>query len=210
MAISSLGPNPLVNDLFKQRRDAMKAMEQAVQSGNMAGAQQDFSLARQATQSLQAIAPSSSSTPPSGTLSTDMGNLTSAVQSGDLSAAQAALSQYKSDKTAAAASTASAGNSFAADLQSLLAAAQSNDPAAALKAAQALQTDLAGSQTSATHHAHHHHGHHGGHHVDADDSALTAQTTTTATGSSSDTGTPDALTLTQLLAQMRGAGGTQS
>ncbi|MDE2363037.1 MAG: hypothetical protein KGM42_10200 [Hyphomicrobiales bacterium] len=96
MSVSSIGPNPLAHDLFKQRRDATSAMEQAVQSGGMSGAQQALSVAPLASRALQS--PSASTIAATGGgFAADLQSLLSAAQSGNASAALNAAQSLSND-----------------------------------------------------------------------------------------------------------------
>ena len=85
---------------------------------------------------------------------TDFAALVHAVQTGDMAAAQDALSALGNDRAAAYGPTGAAqgaGSTIGQDLQALTQAVQAGDAAAAQKALQSLQAAVQ---------AHHHHGHH--------------------------------------------------
>lgn len=92
----------------------------------------------------------------------DLMSLFSAVKSGDLTAAQSALTALGNDRQNATygprGTSQNAQSPIARDVQTLASALQSGDTAGAQKALQSLQTDLAAHGA----HGHHHHHHHGG------------------------------------------------
>jgi hypothetical protein len=93
MSISAADSALLATKAYDQRRQAMRAMEQNVASGNITAAQQSLAIFQPNSQ------------PPSGTNATggvplraDWTNLVSAVRSGDLTSAQTALQKLKTDR----------------------------------------------------------------------------------------------------------------
>lgn len=156
MSITAVTSNPLLHDLSRLRRDAARAMEKAVDAGDIAGAQQDLAFANQAALGIQSLSPSSSTVSgvsTNATISADMAVLASAVQGGDLAAARSALAQLRTDRAAqAATSNVASGGTLAADLTALLKAAEAGDSSAALAAAQTLASDMQ-AQTAASYSA---------------------------------------------------------
>jgi hypothetical protein len=159
MSLSAVGSNANVVDLFKQRRNAMQAMEAAVQQGSIEAAQQNLATVQQDSQNIQSILDnsngSSDTNPYRSTLKTDLTNLTNSVASGDIASAQTALSQFQQDKQAfeggagSPSSTPWQGdsamgqpNSILGDVQSLFLSALSGDAAGAQNAATSLTNDL--------------------------------------------------------------------
>ena len=106
MSIDALGSSSTSStlELLKELRAAKKAMEAAVQSGDMKGAQQNLATVLQDTQSLQAASGTSATAqdgnPYRSLLKTDLSNLMSAVQGGNLDAAQSALQTFQQDRQA--------------------------------------------------------------------------------------------------------------
>ena len=153
MSISSVGSNPSLVDLLRQRRQATKAMETAVQSGDLASAQQNLAVVQQDTQSIQASTGSGvgaqSGNPFQNPLKNDLTAIMNSVKSGDLTGAQSALQQFQADKQALRASAASGSSqsanpqdTFSKDLSTLLTAVTSGDKTGMQNAATALQSDL--------------------------------------------------------------------
>ena len=108
---------------------------------------------------------------PKDAFKSDFAALFSAVQSGDMTSAQQALTQLQADQqavygpaspssssstTSTASSPNGSGSPVQNDLQSLISAVQAGDPAAAQKALSTLQGDL--KSLGGGHHHHHHHG----------------------------------------------------
>jgi hypothetical protein len=114
----------------------------------------------------------------------DLKSIGTALQSGDLSSAQSALTAFQQDQPAAAQSPASqpfGQNSQAnTDYQTLTAALKSGDLSAAQKAFASLKTDLKATQSA--HKGHHHH-----HAPSATTSPTTVTTSTTGATASSST-----------------------
>ncbi len=160
----SANSNSSILALFKQRRDALKGMEAAVQSGDMGTAQQDLSTVQQAGQTLQSSLGSSStsseSNPFKTMMKTDLTGLMSAVASGDASASQAALQKLKSDQQAnispsnvgPSTSSPGQGSPFLDNLNALLSAAMTGDTKGAQSAANVLNSEVqsAFGQSSST------------------------------------------------------------
>jgi hypothetical protein len=153
MSISSVGSNPSLVDLLRQRRQATKAMETAVQSGDLASAQQNLAVVQQDTQSIQASTGSGvgaqSGNPFQNPLKNDLTAIMNSVQAGDLTGAQSALQQFQADKQALQASAIGGGSqsanpqdAFSKDLSTLLTAVTSGDKTSMQNAATALQSDL--------------------------------------------------------------------
>jgi ribosomal protein S20 len=165
MAVDALGSNSSSStlELLKELREAKKAMEASVQSGDIQGAQQNLATIQRDTQTLQAGRGTSDGpqegNPYRSVLKTDLSNLMSAVQSGDIGSAQSALETFQQDKQAifgpapndAAANAGSAtGNPFLDDLKALLTSAVSGDSSGVEKAATALQKDLQSASVDGT------------------------------------------------------------
>jgi ribosomal protein S20 len=165
MSIDALGTNTNSStlELLKELREAKKAMEAAVQAGDIKSAQQNLATVQQDTQSIQSARATSGapqdSNPYRSVLKTDLSNLTSAIQGGDIGAAQSAFETFQQDKQAiqgvgpndAASGTASAtGNAFLDDLKALLASAVSGDASGVQNAATSLQKDLLATSADGT------------------------------------------------------------
>jgi ribosomal protein S20 len=157
MSIDALSSNASSStlELLKELREARKAMEAAVQAGDMNGAQQDLATIQRDTQSIQSARGTSDASqngnPYRSLLKTDLSNLMNAVQAGDISAAQSALQTFQQDRQAtrgpgpidALSSKANpTGNPFLDDLKALLTSALSGDASGVQNAATALQKDL--------------------------------------------------------------------
>jgi ribosomal protein S20 len=155
MAIDALGSNTnnSVLELLKARRDAMKAMEAAVQSGDIKSAQQNLATVQQDTQNIQSATGTSDTQQDTNSyrsvMKTDLSNLMNAVQGGDLGASQSALQTFQQDRAAIAGpspndvvSNTSSQTDNLNDLQSLLQASASGDSSGLQNAATALQKDL--------------------------------------------------------------------
>jgi hypothetical protein len=165
----SVGANSNIVDLFKQRRNALQAMESAVQAGSIGDAQQSLAVVQQDTQNIQSLlgdpsgtsrdqAGNSDNNPYRATLKSDLTTLVSSVASGDLPGAQQALLQFQQDtqgfanantNAGATASTAPPGNGqtgsqggVIADFKALLLSALSGDVQGAQNAATSLTSDL--------------------------------------------------------------------
>jgi len=87
-----------VQSSFKQRAQDFKALQTALQSGDMTSAQQAFaSLQKDMPKSSQAAGTTSNPAGQPGQIGTDYQSLQSALQSGDLSGAQSAFATLKQD-----------------------------------------------------------------------------------------------------------------
>jgi hypothetical protein len=165
MAVDALGSNSSSStlELLKELREARKAMEASVQSGDMQGAQQNLATIQRDTQTLQASRGtpdgSQDNNPYRSVLKTDLSNLMSAVQSGDIGTAQSALATFQQDKQAmfgpppndaATDTSGTTGNPFLDDLKALLTSAVSGDSSGVEKAATALQKDLQSASVEGT------------------------------------------------------------
>jgi hypothetical protein len=83
---------------FKKRAQDFKALQSALQSGDLTSAQQAFSsLLKDQQGSTQAATPASSTSGQTSPLQNDFQALQSALQSGDLSGAQSAFATLKQD-----------------------------------------------------------------------------------------------------------------
>ena len=106
---SSYLPTNNSTNIFQKIKQAMQQLGQDLQSGNISGAQQAFSLLTQylpsststtgstASQSASGTTSSTASQSLSGTLAQDMTALGQALQSGDSSGAQTAFAQLQQD-----------------------------------------------------------------------------------------------------------------
>lgn len=115
MSLSALGSNSpqSILQLLHQRRDAMKSMVSAVQSGDISGAQSSLSTFQQDSQAVNSalgVDPGSGSSDQSK-FKTDMAALFSAVQAGNLSGAQSALQAVRQDRGEGSGTTDSASSS---------------------------------------------------------------------------------------------------
>ncbi len=163
----SVGSNSNIIDVFKHRRNALQAMETAVQAGSIDNAQQSLLQLAQDSQTIQSLLGNRSATsggqsfnsdnnPYRVTIKSDLTNLVSSVSSGDLSGAQQALLQFQQDQqgfesrdTDARASADPQRNSqtrsaagVIADFKALLRAALSGDAQGAQNAATSPTNDL--------------------------------------------------------------------
>lgn len=157
MTVSAVGSNQSAWELMKQRRAAMQEMQDAVQAGDIQGAQSGLATLKQLTPSQSASTTGSSTSqsdnPFRSTLRTDLSNLENAVSSGNLSDAKSSLATLQHDRAAgprggasdhdgddnASSSTAS---SFGTDLSQLLTSALSGDASGSSTAAAAVAKDL--------------------------------------------------------------------
>jgi hypothetical protein len=163
-ALSSTGNNPYaaLSNVYKQKRQDFKALESAVQSGDLNGAQQALASFQQDIQNIQS-ARGASSNNLAGTYSqnpakNDFASLLSSVQSSDLTGAQSALANLQRDRGAQFGAVANNGQSqFHNDLSSLVSSVQSGDITGAQKSLTALQSDAKPSGIGGHHHHHHHH-----------------------------------------------------
>ena len=106
MAVAALstGSDQSLIELMKERRAALKAMQEAVRSGDIASAQK--SLATLKSTSPDATSGTTAASPTTGdatnpfrtTMKADLSNLTAAVEKGDLAGAQSALQTLDTDK----------------------------------------------------------------------------------------------------------------
>lgn len=137
-------------ELLKARRQSIQTMVKDVQGGDISGAQQALTQLQQTDQSL-GISEGSSDDSSSGTSSRpgrphmDLSNLVSAVQSGDLSAAQDAWQQVQANMSNSPYGGGGSGGNLrgmAKDLTSLLDAVNSGDQDSMQTAASAVAQDL--------------------------------------------------------------------
>ena len=162
--VSSTGNNPYaaLSNVYKQKRQDFKALESAVQSGDLNGAQQALASFQQDIQNIQS-ARGTSSNNSAGTYSqnpakNDFASLLSSVQSGDLTGAQSALASLQQARGAQFGAASNNGQSqFQNDLSSLVSSVQSGDITGAQKSLTALQSDAKTSGVGGHHHHHHHH-----------------------------------------------------
>ena len=178
------GQSSSLMQLMHDKRTAMQAMMSAVQSGDMQTAQAQAQTVQNDMSQIGSLTGSNGTQDASGgsantfrsTMKTDLTNLLGAVQSGDQTKAQAALSKMQADRASmtvnntvagsgnadgdgdhdgskASATTASTASPFATDLKSLLSAMVSGDATAMQGAANALDADIqkvVGSSASST------------------------------------------------------------
>jgi hypothetical protein len=162
MSVSALGSSQSdsLAQLYKQRRDALKSMMDAVQQGDMAAAQTNAATIQSDNTQIASATGASGSSDSSGssdpfrtTMKNDLSALMQAVQSGDLANSQSALNQLNSDASAMqpqmpsfladiAGASSSDQNTFLNDLNALVNAVSSGDSAGAKSAATAVQTDM--------------------------------------------------------------------
>lgn len=165
MSVSSLSstgnnPYPSLANVYKQKRQDFKALESAVQSGDLNGAQQALASFQQDIQSIQS-ARGSSSNETAGTYSqnpvkNDFASLLSSVQSGDLTSAQSALASLQQNRGAQFGNVSNTGQSqFQNDLNSLVSAIESGDISGAQQSLSALQSDAKTNGVGGHHHHHH-------------------------------------------------------
>ncbi len=100
--------------IYDQRRKDFQALASAVNSGDISQAQQALSALQSDTQSSQTTASGSAQTsqsvsPLGAQIKTDFSALTTAVQNGDLTGAQSALSNLKQDSSSASQSAGDTG-----------------------------------------------------------------------------------------------------
>ncbi len=173
MSISSIdaGASPAyqsgLSSLFKQRKQDFKAIEDAVQSGDLASAKQAVAVFQQDQQNIQnarsAIGGQSQSSQQNSPFKNDVSAVIGAIQSGDLTGAQTALKTLEQDQQSRFGNGPAHGpGTFKNDLQSLFQAVQSGDLTSAQQSLSAVQTDMKASGAG-----HHHHHHHGGNNGDA-------------------------------------------
>ena len=166
MSVSSLSstgnnPYPSLANVHKQKRQDFKALESAVQSGDLSGAQQALASFQQDIHSIQSArgtsANNSAGAYTQNPITNDFAKLLSSVQSGDITSAQSALASLKQDRGAQFGAASNNGQSqFQKDLNSLVSAVQSGDVTGAQKSLTALQSD-AKPEGVGGHHPHHHH-----------------------------------------------------
>ncbi|MDB5650792.1 MAG: hypothetical protein JWL62_2312 [Hyphomicrobiales bacterium] len=133
--------------IFQQRRQALKSMTDAVQSGDMTTAQKSASVVKNDTGQILGTRQAPSLSPIRATIKNDLTALMQAVDSGDLTQSQVALAQLNTDKAAARpaappSAPASGANAFMNDLASLLSSLSAGDSTGAKTAATALKADL--------------------------------------------------------------------
>ena len=162
MSVSSIasGFNPYssgLSSLFHQRRLDFKAMESAIQSGDMTAAQKALSAWQLDTQNIQGARGScpSQGSQPNSPFQSDLNALVNAVESGDATSAQTALTTFDQDRQGTFGGTGQTPSSFMSDLQSMLSAVQSGDLSSAQKDVSTLQSDIKSFMAG-------HHHHHGG------------------------------------------------
>jgi ribosomal protein S20 len=159
--------------LFYQRRLDFKALAAEVEAGDATAAQaalQSYQKDVQSTAPAAASTDAADSNAPSDFVTwikTDLSNLTAAVQSGNMTDAQTALTAYENDRDtqfgAAPAPSNDASSSFVTDLASLIQSVQSGDTSGIKTSSAALTKDVQSlSQSGGAHGAHHHHHHHAG------------------------------------------------
>ena len=152
MDLSALGSNSdnSIFDVLKQRREAMQAMEAAVQCGDIQTAQQNLATVQQNTQGIQAATGNSNTqqNPYQSTLKTDLSNLINAVQGGNIGTAQSTLQTLQQDSQAIAdpgpnnVASNQPNSPFLNDLTNLLNSVVLGDSTGVQTAATALQQDL--------------------------------------------------------------------
>ncbi len=204
-----------ISALFQQRRLDFKTLTSAIDAGDTTAAQ-DALKSYQNDNNAIGAAGGSSQTKTGGSfgvkIKTDLSNLTSAVQSGNITDAQAALKTFRQDRQALRQDSASTdpnsttSSSLSDDLTKLITAIKSGDASGEQTSADALAKDLlAAVQSGGTDKAHGHHGHH--HHHDGGvaasgdgsvtpspvasaDVSTTSSTDTSASTSTSNSGDP--------------------
>lgn len=193
MSISSIsaGTNPAyqtdLSSLYKQRKQDLKAIEDAVQSSDLASAQQAVALFQQDQQTMQHARAASGgqgqTSQHNSPFKHELSALIGAIQSGDLVGAQIAVKTLDQDRQSRVGAAAGQGpGNFKQDLQSLFQAVQSGDLSGAQQSLSAVQTDLKAAGTG------HHHHHGGGKDGDADDKGQRSVASGGITGSSTSPG----------------------
>ncbi|MFI5016134.1 MAG: hypothetical protein ACHQAY_27690 [Hyphomicrobiales bacterium] len=190
MSISGIGSGSasLIN-LYQQRQQDLKNLENAVQSGDITSAQQMLATYQQDGQSVQ-TAQSSTGDQRSGfqqspQLSSELVIVIGTLQASGASGAQAAAGTSQQGSQSAATGNADPSQpSFLNDLASLIQAVQSGDAVGAQKAVTALQND---AKTGATG-GHHHHG--GIHSAASDADAAASSATATSSSATTQSSTP--------------------
>lgn len=191
--------------LYQQRRLDFKTLASAVQAGDTAAAQAALTSYQQ---DVLAIGASGASSDKKGSgsfatkIKTDFSNLAAAVQAGNITDAQAALTAYQQDRQAIRQGNTdqkSDTSSLVKDLTSLITSIQSGDATGEQSAADAVAKDLQSvAQSGGSDKAHHHH-----HHLDTEsapsstDNSQTANATNTTTDSSNSSTSTNSFSLTQ-------------
>jgi ribosomal protein S20 len=151
-ALSSSNTQALIEQM-KERRTALKAMEEAVRTGDIASAQKSLATLKSGASADAGGSSSSGDTtnPFRAMMKADLSTLTAAVEKGDLEGAQSALQTLDADKAkfqppppppfGGDAQTSDQGG-FLNDLKSLLKAVQSGDSDGVKTALASLQNDL--------------------------------------------------------------------
>lgn len=132
-------------------------------------------------------------------LFTDFKGIGSAIQSGDLTSAQTALTSFQTDLQNNPGKNPLSqlfkkNSRLGDDLTALQTALKSNDPASAQNAFQTLIQDMKGAMRAHRSHGHHHHHHHVDHDGDSDDGAKSPATAAPAANP-----TPGSLSVTRTL-----------
>jgi hypothetical protein len=177
MSISAIGGTDL-SGLFHQRRLDFKTLASAVQAGDLTAAQaalQSYQNDTTATDAALASGQANGAYEPPPAIKTDLSNLTSAVQAGNIADAQTALQAYAQDREAQFQPTAAAPSdttsAVAKDLTGIIQAIQSGDTSGIQSGSDALTKDLqslfsafgpsgangANGANGVQHHHHHHH-----------------------------------------------------
>jgi hypothetical protein len=169
MSINAISGTDLPG-LFHQRRLDFKTLASAVQAGDLTAAQaalQSYQKDTAATDAALASGqPNAGAYDPPPAIKADLSNLTSAVQSGNITDAQTALQAYAQDRDAQfqprADSAADATSDVAKDLTGIIQAIQSGDASSIQSGSDALAKDLQSMLSAfgaggARHHHHHHH-----------------------------------------------------
>src|SRR5262249_9184731 len=121
-----------LSGVFRQRRQDFKAMESAVQSGDLASAQQALAAFQHDQQTIQNSRSTAGAQGPGAQpqtqFQTDLAAPTAAIQSGDGKSAQTALNTLEQDRqTHVGGATSYGQGAFKTDMQTLLQAVQSGD-----------------------------------------------------------------------------------
>ncbi|HTR79236.1 MAG TPA: hypothetical protein VMH39_14045 [Gemmatimonadaceae bacterium] len=186
--------------LLQQQRDDFQSLVSSVQSGDLSDAQKALAALQQDTGN---VAPTSgpsdagitqstsTAKSPQTTFTSDFASLVNAVQGGDITAAQSALSALENDVQTASSGYATPATGVQADLQSLFQAVKTGNLSAAQTALTQLQSDsqtraagTAGTGAPVGHRHHHHHG--GGRVPTASTNATLAAPSSTGTDSGTD------------------------
>ncbi|WP_156922102.1 hypothetical protein [Azorhizobium doebereinerae] len=162
MSLTAIGSssNASIQEMLKQRREAQKALEADVQSGNVSAAQQSLSALTQASTGASGGSSGfqAAGNPYKSLMSSDLAGVLTAVQAGDITTAQTALSKLKTDRQSATSGAQAVSfndggqteSPFVSALNNLLTSALSNDTAGVQSAASALQGVLQSSSTAAS------------------------------------------------------------